>query len=149
MVNVSTNGISQLASILWTFEREHGLTASALLSPYKVSLNQMLIVAHLSQNEPLTVSELAQLTASDKSSISRTLSGLEKLGWIRKITGKVDKRQALIYLTAKGKTHSKFADEICSSLSQAMESALTASEKRQFISMLGKIITSLIESRNK
>jgi DNA-binding MarR family transcriptional regulator len=139
----------QLAMTLSIFEREHGLTASALVFPHKASLNQMLIVSNLSQSGPLTVSDLAKLTVSDKSSISRTLSGLEKLGWVTKITSKTDQRKSLVYLTGMGSSQAIVAEEICQSLSETMASALTMSERSQLIVLLSKVIDSLIESRKK
>jgi MarR family 2-MHQ and catechol resistance regulon transcriptional repressor len=139
----------QLAMTLSIFEREHGLTASALVLPHKASLNQMIIISNLSQSGPLTVSDLAKLTVSDKSSISRTLSGLEKLGWVTKIMSKTDHRKSLVHLTGMGSSQAIVAEEICQSLSKTMASALTVSERSQLIVLLSKIIDSLIESRKK
>jgi DNA-binding MarR family transcriptional regulator len=138
-----------LAMSFAIFEREHGLTASKLLLPHKVSLNQMSIISHLSRSDALTISDLSKLTVSDKSSTSRTLAGLEKLGWINKVAGKADRRKSFIQLTAKGRKQATIADEICDSLSDRMELAITSQEKRQLISLLGKIVDSLIRSRKE
>jgi DNA-binding MarR family transcriptional regulator len=140
---------NELAMSFAIFEREHGLTASNLLLPHKVSLNQMSIVSHLSRNTALTISDLSKLTVSDKSSTSRTLAGLEKLGWIKKVAGKDDRRKSFIQLTAKGRKQAKIADKICDSLSDTMELAITSQERIQLVSLLGKIVGSLIERRKK
>jgi len=131
------------------FEREHGLTASKLLLPHKVSLNQMSIISHLSRSDALTITDLSKLTVADKSSTSRTLAGLEKMGWIKKVAGKADRRQSFIRLTAKGRKQANIADEICNSLSDTMELAISSREKRQLISLLGKVVDSLISRRTE
>lgn len=90
-----------------------------------------------------TMGELADYTATDKASVSRTVTSLEKEGLIKRRSDSVDRRVVYIELTAKGKTKALAAQKIRIAIGKKIEFALTSSEKKQFSNLAQKIITHL------
>jgi DNA-binding MarR family transcriptional regulator len=86
-----------------------------------------------------TMGDLAAYAATDKASVSRTVSSLEKEGFVKRVPSKEDRRVIFIELTTKGRSHALAAQKIRNSIGKKVEYALTASEKKQFAALSKKI----------
>jgi DNA-binding MarR family transcriptional regulator len=70
---------------------------------YDITCEQWAVLVNLGKINGQTQQELAVHTCKDKTSMTRLIDGMEKRNLVVRIPNKQDKRQKLIYLTAKGK----------------------------------------------
>lgn len=71
---------------------------------YKISQAEWRVLAHLTQQEKISVREIHQQIDMDKSKVSRAATRLEAAGFIRKQINANDKRLVSLSLTRKGHT---------------------------------------------
>lgn len=69
---------------------------------YKISQAEWRVLAHLTQQEKISVREIHQQIDMDKSKVSRAATRLEAAGFIRKQINANDKRLVSLSLTRKG-----------------------------------------------
>ena len=89
------------------------------------------------------VSEINRLVPFDMSTVSRTIKGFEKKGWIKKKAAEHDKRSQSIALTKKG---TAFFDSYHTHVKKIFEPAISALPKKQLntlISILEKLTSTL------
>lgn len=70
---------------------------------FDVTCEQWAILFNLGKKNSQSQHDLAALTCKDKTSMTRLIDGMEKRNLVVRIPDRQDKRQKLIYLTAKGK----------------------------------------------
>lgn len=91
------NSIRQLVRALRLFDREaqtrHGISAA-----------QVFVLHALQEEEGLSLSDLAERTATDQSSVSTVVQKLVTIGYVSRTPRKEDRRQMEIRLTPKGRT---------------------------------------------
>jgi DNA-binding MarR family transcriptional regulator len=104
--------------------------------------NQMTILYKLSL-APANMGELVDFTYSDKASVTRTVSSLEKLGLVKRKSDTNDRRARIIELTAKGRTHAEKVHAIRDSLGKKLDSCLSPDERKQFSALVHKIVENL------
>ncbi len=90
-----------------------------------------------------SMGDLAVYAATDKASVSRTVTSLEKEGYVRRVHNEKDRRIINIELTAKGKAKALAAQKIRIAIGKKVEFALTTNEKKQFAALTNKIIDHL------
>ena len=100
---------------------------------------QMIVLKRLHNNNGLSQSELAFLTLRNKSSLTRLLSKMEQKEYISRQQSKEDKRINNVYLTQKGKEVFILTKPVIKKMITKMEKNITASEKKQIITILKKI----------
>ncbi|MGB1213505.1 MAG: MarR family winged helix-turn-helix transcriptional regulator [Pikeienuella sp.] len=99
---------------------------------FGLSIPEWRILAHLSQNDALSVRDLHQRAGLEKSKASRAAARLEASGLVEKKAGSVDKRLIELTLTAEGTAAltklipiaRAFEDDIIASLTDQEQSAL-------------------------
>ncbi len=69
---------------------------------FGISVSEWRVVAHLSQEEAVSVREIHRKVDMDKSKVSRAAARLERAGYITKKTNPGDKRLVELSLTEKG-----------------------------------------------
>lgn len=104
--------------------------------------NQIAVLHKLSYASA-TMGELAEYTLSDKGAISRTVSVLEKEGYVKRTNDKDDRRIVHIELTAKGRTHAQKAQKLRDVIGRTLDQTLTAAERKQFAALTSKITEKL------
>lgn len=104
--------------------------------------NQVSVLYKLSQG-PATMGDLSDYTLSDKASVTRTVSLLEKAGFVKRTQSPEDRRVIVIELTSKGKVLAQKAQHIRNSIGQKLNESLSDKERKQFISLVHKIVTGL------
>ena len=104
--------------------------------------NQIGILYRLSISDA-TMGELADYSLTDKASVSRTVASLEKLGFVKRVGDKADRRVINIELTAKGKIQAQVAAKIRSSVGKKLDATLNPAEKKQLTLLTQKIVDHL------
>ena len=104
--------------------------------------NQISVLYRLSLSNA-TMGELAEYALTDKASMTRTVSLLEKAGFIKRVGDEVDRRVINIELTAKGKTQARKAHEIRNAIGKTLDSTLSPTERKQLTALIQKIAEKL------
>jgi DNA-binding MarR family transcriptional regulator len=73
------------------------------LTPFAVSLIEWRVCVTIYENHDSTLSQIAHTCSNDPSTLSRTVNGLIKKGFIKRVQSKLDRRSFVLNLTAKGK----------------------------------------------
>ena len=97
------------------------------------------VLVGLSQVSDATQSELVRFTRTEQAQLSRVLKGMEAVGLISAAPDPNDGRARIFTLTGLG--HQKFQSLLpdMASLAEAIDSALSAQERQQFIAMCRRI----------
>lgn len=69
---------------------------------YGISVAEWRVVAHLAQGGPVSVREITERVALEKSRVSRAASRLEQAGYLRKAVNTQDRRLVALELTETG-----------------------------------------------
>jgi DNA-binding MarR family transcriptional regulator len=70
---------------------------------YGITVAEWRVVAHLSQENAVSVREITRRVAMDKPKVSRAASRLEAAGYVTKVTNETDRRLVELSLTDKGR----------------------------------------------
>ncbi len=70
---------------------------------YGISVAEWRVVAHLSQQEAVSVREIHDRVGMDKPKVSRAASRLEAAGYVTKVVNEADRRLVELSLTDKGR----------------------------------------------
>ncbi len=73
------------------------------MSSSGIHIQQFTILALIEHKGPLTIIELAQELAMDRTTLARSLSPIERDGYISISSGKEDRRNRIISITTHGK----------------------------------------------
>jgi DNA-binding MarR family transcriptional regulator len=80
---------------------------------FDISIVDARLILMLGMFAPTTVNNLAARSDVDRTQISRSMRMLGERGWVSKKPGPVDRREAILQLTAKGrKTHDRLVAEL-------------------------------------
>jgi DNA-binding MarR family transcriptional regulator len=93
------------------------------LRPEGLRITQFTLLQVLARAGTVTQGTLADILATDSTTLSRTLKPLEKAGWIRSVPGG-DRRQRRIELTPAGRRVLKRATPAWESLQQRIRKSL-------------------------
>jgi DNA-binding MarR family transcriptional regulator len=126
--------------------REVSRIGSVRLKDNDLGLKQMVILYHL-MDGPRTMSELAELAQSDKSSATRTVDALARAGWVKRGDDEGDRRKRVICLTAKGRQKAAKAQEVRQYIGLSLEETLTAKEREALATLLDKVSNNLLQKR--
>jgi|GEM_PF-1535131 len=124
--------------------RQVALIRASESSSLEFGHNQIGVLYRLSQG-PATMGELAAYANTDKASMSRTVSLLRQSGLIRRLPDKKDRRVINIELTARGRVHAQKAKHIRDQVGKKLNMGLNASERKQFVTLVEKIVRCLQE----
>lgn len=97
----------------------------------------------LDNSGALTQSEICELLYLEKSSVSRSLDGLEKRGWIERKRSPTDNRSKLVVLTDKSLEMVEQCSEIATSVLQDAQKGFGDAEREQSRAHLSNVITNL------
>ena len=127
--------------------RELNLVTSQELKKFPYGHKQMLVLYHLGRRGPLTMGELADVTLSDKATITRAVASLEKLQFVKRAPDKDDNRKVHIHLLAKGKVQADKAQVVRRALVGKIERSLGDAEQTQLATLLEKLARGLQDQR--
>lgn len=93
----------QTARYLGQIQRISHCYVDSVLKEKGVRRGQVPFLMELYHHDGVTQDYLAQMTVMDKSTVARALHKLEADGFVRREQNPADKRENLVYLTAKGR----------------------------------------------
>jgi DNA-binding MarR family transcriptional regulator len=91
---------------------------------YGISVAEWRVVAHLSQDDAVSVREITNRVELDKPKVSRAASRLEDAGYIEKLVNERDHRLVKLSLTAKGREMIETLAPIARAYDEALRDAL-------------------------
>jgi len=101
------------------------------------------VILVLKNSEAMTQSQICELLYLKKSSVSRSIDGLEKRGWIDRQRSPHDSRSKIVMLTEKSLGVVEQCEEIAASVLQDAQQDIDDAELQASKQNLSKVITSL------
>lgn len=105
----------------------------------ELSMNDWHIIDAIGEGEPKTMSEIASVLSVTVSSLSISMNGLYKKGFVERMRGEDDRRRVYIRLTDKGlkafNAHERFHHDMI----EAVTNDLSEAEYGTLIKSLGKL----------
>ena len=114
-----------------------------ILKPFDIAPEQYGIMKLLDEGNIVNVSEIANLTDKDKSTITRMVNAIEKKGFITKETDKTDKRVQRIKLTKLGQSTVENVSEVISKNIDDINVSVSDEEYDIFMKIFDKILVDL------
>jgi len=103
------------------------------------------ILLPLLKEEGLTLSKLASGVFMKAPTITILANKLEKLGWIRRKKGSVDRRQVLLYLTPSGRKKARSLASIRRKILRKMSNGISKEMVNQAVETLNKVIENVYD----
>lgn len=101
------------------------------------------VILVLNNSEPMTQSQVSELLYLEKSSVSRSINGLEKRGWIERQRNPHDSRSKLVLLTEKSLAIVEQCGEIAAGVLHDAQQGSVQSELQISKQQLSGVITNL------
>lgn len=114
---------------------------NALLQKYDIAPEQRATLEIIKYEKEVNQTKIANILAKDKTTISRTLSTLEKKGFILK--RQIDKRTNLIELTLEGEKILEKSAEDVKRFREKVSSNLEENEIKKIVKLLEKVAFSM------
>ncbi len=108
----------------------------AALDPSGLRATQFSLLAVLRAGGPLTISKLAEAMVMDRTTLSRNLGPVQKLGLVKIAPGRRDKRTKEVSLTARGAKRLSKADPLWIDAQAHMRKAMGARRSDHLLSEL-------------
>lgn len=126
--------------------RELGLIFACELKSSGLGRQQAQILFCLLES-PRSMSELSIYTQADPAATTRTVSGLEKSGLVKRTADNRDGRRSIIQLTPKGKAQADIAHKIRKRIDSMLKAVLDKSEYGDLSRLLDKVAAGLKQKR--
>ncbi|WP_282175948.1 MarR family winged helix-turn-helix transcriptional regulator [Vibrio nereis] len=101
------------------------------------------VIVVLKNSEPMTQSQIGELLYLEKSSVSRSIDGLEKRGWIERQRSPYDSRSKIVLLTEKSRCVVEQCEAIATSVLYDAQQDTNEIELQTSKQNLSKVITNL------
>ena len=99
---LSRSEIERLADIIMVMQRCFVQHLSEELSRGQVSFSQYFLLGHISSNQSLSMTEIADKMTHTTAAATGLVDRLENLGYVRRTHGADDRRKVLVRITPKG-----------------------------------------------
>ena len=106
---------------------------------YMGSMALAMIVLNIDMYEGTPSTQLGPNMGMEATSLSRSLKKLEKLGIIKRVNDKIDKRKVIIKLTKLGLNRREIAKETVLNFNNKIFSEINEQEREVFFGVLNKI----------
>lgn len=110
---------------------------NSLLNDHGLYSSQWTIIYCLNRFGPMTQTAIWQYLHVEAPTITRTLSRMEKNGWIMRKVGR-DKRERVIELTEEAKQKYKELQQVINPMEEELVETLTTEEKKDLYHLLEK-----------
>jgi len=107
---------------------------------FPFEMDQIPVILKLYYKGGASQQEICSALQRDKASVNRTVSFLLKRDIVKVIQDVADKRKTLVELTATGKKLAMQANKILEEFDASLFSVLTKEERKQFFSLMLKLI---------
>lgn len=112
------------------------------LRPSGLRATQFSMLSRLSKVGPITLNELAEMLAMDRTTLGRNLRPLEREGMVLLAVGEADKRERIVSLAKPGKAALKRARPLWQEVQARFEEHYGADDSEQLRALALKVIAS-------
>jgi len=145
---VSVRQLRQGGFLISKIHQIKGRIISKKLKEYNVEeINpaQGRILFFLWQNDGISIQELSNRTALEKSTLTCMLDRLENAGYIRRVPCKVDRRKVLIHVTDKDEKMRSVYEQVIRETNEILYQGFTENEIKDFENYLKRVFNNLSE----
>jgi DNA-binding MarR family transcriptional regulator len=118
-------------------------TIAPKLEKHGMTVGYLPVFFTLSESPGITQKQIAEIIGVEQPTMAATLSRMERDGLIDRTPDPADGRSALISLSAEAMKKLPDVEAAIAETNAQAFSQLTASERRQFFQIMGKIVTAL------
>lgn len=137
---VDERAVDRLAQIILSLHRGLLLHLCESLADGQVSFSQFFMLSHVSDQGPLSMSEIAERMRHTTAAATGLVDRLEKLDFVTRVQAREDRRKVLVQILPKGQELVNFIRaDISGGLLKIMEH-LTPDEQVMWINIYEKII---------
>lgn len=126
--------LSQISRLL-VLDLNHRFLAKKI----DITVDQWSVLNSLWSNDGLCQNQLASCTGKDRSSITRIIDGMAKQDLLYRVSSEADRRNNLIFLTAKGKELKSLLSKIVSGFESDISELFTHDELANLRMMINRI----------
>lgn len=126
--------------------RQLNLVAVQLLKDLSLHPKQMVMLRFVHAQKQVSLTQLANGTATDMAAASRAIGPLIKQGWLKKVRNAEDSRCWIIQLTPKALRKMSEVEKIYGRLADLLCESLNARECKDFARTLDKVSKQLTET---
>ena len=116
---------------------------------FKIGIPEWRVLTVLSRFEGLSAAEVGEKTEIDKVAVSRAVSKLLKLGYIKRKFAKEDRRRSVLALSANGKRVYQEVIPEALSYEKKLMNGLSATERKTLDELLDKLMMQAISLKEK
>jgi DNA-binding MarR family transcriptional regulator len=110
-----------------------------VLRPLQLLPTEWRILGTLRIKGPLSMLELAQWTAYERTRVTKILHQMEERGWVERTTSEADRRSVLVRLAPAGATLHRKAERMVDELNAAILAGLGEAEERRLARSLADL----------
>jgi DNA-binding MarR family transcriptional regulator len=110
-----------------------------VLRPLQLLPTEWRILGTLRIKGPLSMLELAQWTAYERTRVTKILHQMEERGWVERTTSEADRRSVLVRLAPAGATLHRKAERMVDELHAAILAGLGEAEERRLARSLADL----------
>lgn len=107
---------------------------------FGLTIPEWRVVAHLSQEEKVSIREIYLRVEMDKSKVSRAAARLEKAGYVEKKINPADRRLVELNLTPKGRAMIEEIAPLATGYQEEMMSTLPAESRESLVKAIGTLL---------
>ena len=125
--------------------RHRDARLEALLKPIGLNLARYRALSVVASLEPCTMSELADFSAVDRTTLTRTVDQLVEAGLVERATPREDRRQVLVTVTQAGRATYRKALQAIFRLNRGPLEGLAEADQRRLARSLVAFLASLVD----
>lgn len=126
--------------------RQLNLVAIKLLKKHRLHPKQLVLLRFVHEHKKVTLTQLAQGTATDMAAASRAVGPLINQGWLKKIRDPKDSRCWIIQLTPRAERKISELEKLYSRLADVFFDGLSARDRGHLERLLDKISAHLTKT---
>lgn len=138
----------QIMHHLFQLTRAIAQSLNSRFSSYNLHFSEWGILLILMEKGSMTQSELANYLSVEPSAVSRSLAGLEKKGYVKRMTG-TDRREKRAVLTDVAVKCFQDCDRIASQHRQSLLAGYSAEQKLALAGMLANLLQAAQSEKNQ
>ncbi|WP_059413179.1 MarR family winged helix-turn-helix transcriptional regulator [Cupriavidus basilensis] len=147
---MSTTEVERLSQLYsrpgFLLRRAHQISVAIFEDSFaalELTPSQYAVLIALHNIERASQNDVARALGVNKVSVSQVAQSLEERGWVTRETSADDRRQRQLALSAKGRKALSRSMEMADAAYDALMAPFDAAERRQFIALLQRVVTSL------
>lgn len=130
--------MNPLLPLLFQYNRQLTAALNEALRPYGLFSAQWSIVYYLHRSGAQSLTQIWQTLAVEAPTVTRTVTRLEKLGWVMRVEGR-DRREKIITLTPNAQQQMPAIKQAVQQFEQQAVSQLTVEEQKTLQALIEKM----------